>query len=121
MRVQAWILLFAASAMAQVPFQRIVNADKEPGNWLSYSRSFNGNRYSPLDEINTGNISQLKVKWAHQLNDPSSETSPIVVDGLMYINRAQRQQTQSTERVGTRCGIGNVPCRAILSALDSAM
>ena len=33
---------------AQVPYPRIVNADKEPGNWFTYSRTYDGQRFSPL-------------------------------------------------------------------------
>ena len=78
-------LLACSSLSAQVPFQRIVNADKEPGNWLTYSRTLDGQRFSPLTEINTGNVSRLKVKWAYQFPDPQNEVSPIVVDGIVYI------------------------------------
>ncbi|MGB2627596.1 MAG: PQQ-binding-like beta-propeller repeat protein [Candidatus Acidiferrum sp.] len=70
---------------AQVPFERIVNADKEPGNWLTYSRMLDGERFSPLSEINTLNVSQLKVKWAYQFHDAGIEVSPIVIDGILYV------------------------------------
>ena len=80
------VFLFACSTVsAQVPFERIVKADQEPGNWLSYSRTLQGQRYSPLAEINTQNVSRLKVKWAYQFADPRTEVSPIVVDGILYI------------------------------------
>lgn len=85
MRVLISILLSAVAASAQVPFQRIVDADIEPGNWLTYSRTLNGQRYSPLKEINTGNVVQLKVKWAYQFADPGTEVSPIVVDDILYL------------------------------------
>jgi alcohol dehydrogenase (cytochrome c) len=78
-------LMSACLASAQVPFSRIVNADKEPGNWLTYSRTLDGHRYSPLTEINTGNVANLHVKWAYQFADPRMEVSPIVVDGILYV------------------------------------
>jgi len=62
MRLLALFLLAATVVSAQVPFERIVNADKEPGNWLTYSRTLDGKRFSPLSEINNQNVSQLKVK-----------------------------------------------------------
>ena len=85
MKFVAAIFALASLASAQVPFQRIVNADKEPGNWLSYSRTLDGHRYSPLNEINTENVSKLKVKWAAQFADAREEVSPIVIDDILYV------------------------------------
>ena len=82
-------LIFAAGASpqlpAQVPFSRIVNADKEPGNWLSYSRTLDGNRFSPLTEINTNNVAKLRLRWAYQFPDRTTEVSPIVIDNILYV------------------------------------
>ena len=77
--------VLCAASPAQVPFERIVNADKEPGNWLTYSRNYQGQRFSPLNEINTSNVANLKVQWALQFPNSSNEVSPIVVDNIMYI------------------------------------
>lgn len=85
MKRMAVLLLIATPAFAQVPYERIVNADKEPGNWLTYSRNYQGHRFSPLAEITTANVSTLKVKWAYQFSDGRSEVSPIVVDGILYV------------------------------------
>ncbi len=79
-----FLLMACSSFRAQVPFQRIVNADQEPGNWLTYSRNLEGQRFSPLTEINIENVSRLKVRWAYQFPDPQNEVSPIVVDGIVY-------------------------------------
>ena len=75
----------SSAAAAQAPFERILNADKEPGNWLTYSRNLQGQRFSPLTEINGNNVSNLKVQWALQFPTPSNEVSPIVVDNIMYL------------------------------------
>ena len=85
MKLAAAIFALASLASAQVPFQRIVDADKEPGNWLSYSRTLDGHRYSPLNEINAANVSRLKVKWAVQFADAREEVSPIVIDDILYV------------------------------------
>src|SRR6266853_1289680 len=74
-----------SGSTAQVPFERIANADKEPGNWLTYSRNYQGQRFSPLNEINTSNVAKLKVQWALQFPAPTNEVSPIVVDNIMYV------------------------------------
>src|ERR1700761_1092366 len=70
---------------AQVPFDRLLHADTEPGNWLTYSRDLGGKRYSPLSEINRQNASHLRVKWAHPFPNDNNEVSPIVIDGVMHI------------------------------------
>jgi alcohol dehydrogenase (cytochrome c) len=82
------LLAFSSSSIAQidVPFERIVNADKEPGNWLTYSRDFTGQRFSPLDRINASNVDKLHIAWIYQAREPDPfEASPIVVDGTMFI------------------------------------
>jgi alcohol dehydrogenase (cytochrome c) len=78
-----WVLTVAVCA--QVPYDRIVNAKKEPGNWLTYSGNYFGHRFSPLSEITAANVAGLRVKWAYQFESGHAETSPIVVDGVMYI------------------------------------
>ena len=80
------IVLFSLSAFGQVPFERIANADKEPGSWLTYSRNLLGHRFSPLTEITPANVGRLKVKWAYQFPEANNEVSPIVADGVMYIS-----------------------------------
>src|SRR2546427_12758356 len=86
--------LFAAALAVQivraqinVPYERIRDAAKEPGNWLTYSRDYTGQRYSPLDQIHTGNVSKLRVAWMRQVNELDTfETSPIAVDGTLFIS-----------------------------------
>src|SRR5262245_33638478 len=87
MRTLLWLFApVALWAQIEVPYDRIRLADREPGNWLSYSRDYTGQRYSPLDQIHTGNAGKLRMAWMRQVHDLESvETSPIVVDGTMFI------------------------------------
>jgi alcohol dehydrogenase (cytochrome c) len=78
-------LFFCAAACAQVPFERIVNAAKEPGNWLTYSGGYTGQQFSPLTGITPANVAQLRVRWAYQFPNGRAEATPIVVDGVMYV------------------------------------
>ena len=81
----ALLLLGAARAHAQVSYQRLLGAEHEPQNWLTYSGRYTGWRYSTLDQINTGNASQLRMQWAFQVADLGQfETTPLVVDGVLY-------------------------------------
>ena len=75
MKRLASLLLLCAPVWSQVPYDRIVNAGKEPGNWLTYSGNYQGHRYSPLSQITTANVGDLRVKWAYQM-DSRSEVSP---------------------------------------------
>ena len=75
-------------ALGQVTYERILNADKEPGNWLTYSGNYSSHRYSPLDAITRDNVASLRPVWVFQTGGGGSlETSPIVVDGIMYITQ----------------------------------
>ena len=77
----------AAVLPAQVTYERLLNAEREPGNWMSYSGGYQGWRYSPLDQVNRANAGQLKVKWVHQMATTHMvETTPLVVDGVMYVS-----------------------------------
>jgi alcohol dehydrogenase (cytochrome c) len=55
--------------------------------WLSYSRNFNGQRFSPLKELTRANVSKLRLHWVNQLtsNDQVIEATPIVARGTMFV------------------------------------
>jgi alcohol dehydrogenase (cytochrome c) len=80
------IVGFSASfADAQVTFERLANAAKEPQNWMTYSGDYSGRRFSGLDQINRGNAHSLVAKWVYQTGATGKlETSPLVVDGILY-------------------------------------
>jgi alcohol dehydrogenase (cytochrome c) len=62
-------------------------AHPKPGAWPTYDGSLSGNRFSPLDQINTGNVQKLAPKWMFTLQDAprALEGTPVVVDGVMYV------------------------------------
>src|SRR5216110_773324 len=74
---------------ADVTPDRLVNADKEPQNWLMNHRTYNGQRFSPLARINKGNVKNLKLAYAVPLGGGSGneylEATPLVEDGFLYI------------------------------------
>jgi len=71
---------------AAVTKERILNADGEPGNWLSHGRTYSEQRYSPLSQITDQNLDQLGLAWHFDLGDTRGiEATPIVVDGVMYV------------------------------------
>jgi alcohol dehydrogenase (cytochrome c) len=76
---------FAVNACGQVTFERLLNSSKEPQNWLTYSGDYAGHRFSALREVNTANASSLVVKWVYQTGATGKfETTPLVVDGVLY-------------------------------------
>src|SRR5262245_24557201 len=94
-------LFLAVDAAAQVPYQRIVRSANEPQNWLTYSGNYNSQRYSALNQINRQNVRQLRPAWMYQLKRPGVfETSPIVVDGIMYITEPPSTVTAIDARTG---------------------
>ncbi|MGH9420341.1 MAG: PQQ-binding-like beta-propeller repeat protein, partial [Thermoanaerobaculia bacterium] len=58
----------------------------DSGQWPSYGRDYTNQRYSPLTQINTGNIAQLELAWHFKTGiSESFETSPLVIGRTMYI------------------------------------
>src|SRR5436305_4418510 len=77
--------LAAAPSRAQVQFDRILRANNEPQNWLTYSGSTMSQRYSLLNEITPANVRGLELKWIYQVQSLEKfEATPLVVDGVMY-------------------------------------
>ena len=79
------LILCASTARAQLTPERLLEAEKEPGNWLTYSGNYKSWRFSPLDRITRENVRQLRLKWVHQMRNPQVETTPLVVDGVLYL------------------------------------
>jgi len=79
----------AAVSPANVDGARLVNADQEPGNWMSYGRTYSEQRFSPLKQINDQNVGQLALAWYVDLDTRrGQEATPLVVDGVMYYTTA---------------------------------
>src|SRR6476469_10938973 len=89
------LLLGSVAALATFPAfagdvtpDRLVNADKEPHNWLMNHRTYDGQRYSPLDRINKTNVKGLKLAYAVPLGggagDEFTVATPLVEDGFLY-------------------------------------
>jgi len=74
---------------ANVDTSRLVHADNDPGNWMSYGRTYSEQRFSPLKQINDQNVGQLALAWYVDLDSHrGDEATPIVVDGVMYFTTA---------------------------------
>jgi quinohemoprotein ethanol dehydrogenase len=75
-----------ANELRPVTGERILNADREPGNWLSHGRTYDEQRHSPLAKINDGNVAGLGLAWYFDIEtNRSMEPTPLVADGVMYV------------------------------------
>ena len=86
-----WVLAAgtAGTVHAQVTFERLLNADEEPENWLTYSGNYDGQRYSPLAQVDRGNVQDLEIQWVYQARSLEKyETTALVVDGVLYTIQA---------------------------------
>ena len=89
-------LLLAGAMLAGPPAwagdvtpDRLINADKEPQNWLMNHRTYDAQRYSPLDTINKDNVKTLKLAYAVALGGTTAnenlEATPLAEDGFLYV------------------------------------
>ena len=76
----------AIQLSAQVPYDRILNANEEPHNWLTYNGGYMSQRHSLLDQITKENAENLELKWVLQNQVFGAwQSNPIIVDGIMYV------------------------------------
>ena len=84
----AWQGVAAASAGAGagVTAAQLINADKNPGEWLGYGRDYGEQHYSPLARITQANVKQLGLTWHHDFGERQGlEATPIVHNGVIYV------------------------------------
>lgn len=123
-----------AAAIAQV-------LQPQTGDWPTYNGNVSGNRHSPLTDINRENISGLELQWVFPIDYTALETTPLVVDGIMYVTgpnqvyaldartgrpiwsyarpRAQRGQISADASRGANRGVGLLDDR-VFFATDNA-
>ena len=83
------LLTVASSLWGQVTFNRILNANKEPQNWLTYSGTELSQRHSLLTQITPANAKNLELQWVFQARSLEKfEATPLVVDGVLYTVQA---------------------------------
>jgi alcohol dehydrogenase (cytochrome c) len=102
--------IIAAGAQAQVSFERLLNAGSEPHNWLTYSGTYASQRHTTLSQIRPSNVGDLELKWVFQAQSLESfETTPLVVDGVMYLTEAPNTRPSPSTRVPAgHSGVTNI-------------
>jgi PQQ-dependent dehydrogenase (methanol/ethanol family) len=79
----------AAAINGGLTYERILNASKEPHNWLTYWGDYSGRHFSTLKQINAANVRALQAQWIHQPSGKGGlQAMPLVVDGVMYTTGA---------------------------------
>jgi alcohol dehydrogenase (cytochrome c) len=74
---------------AQITYDQLLHASDHPENWLTYSGSYASQRYSLLKQVTPINVKNLEQKWIFQAESLEKfETTPLVVDGVMYLTQA---------------------------------
>ena len=63
------------------------------GDWPTYGNDAGGTRYSPLTQIDRGNVGRLRVAWTYRTGESAGtsghvafEATPVVVDGTLYLS-----------------------------------
>ena len=81
--------LFLPAVLAQVenfePVTQQMLLDPSPNDWLMFSRTYDAQRFSPLDQINRQNVDQLRMVWARGMEPGTQETIPVVYRGVIYV------------------------------------
>src|SRR3979490_3065289 len=75
----------SASAQGFVPVTQAILNNPDPADWLMVSRTYNEQRFSPLNQITKANVAQLRMAWARGLPAGTQESTPIVYPGGQYL------------------------------------
>jgi len=76
-------------AYGAVDDARLTHADADPGQWMSYGRTYSEQRFSPLAGIDTGNVARLGLAWYADFDtNRGQESTPVEVDGVLYVTTA---------------------------------
>ena len=98
--------LHSVSTLADTTYEDHLADEANGADWLSYSGGYKSHRFSPLSQINTANVDQLKVMWAYQMQPTGisgaglQETTPVVSDGIMYLTESPSSVTALDARSG---------------------
>src|SRR6478609_9228587 len=109
----ALIALLAAGptrAADEVTAERLLNANKEQGNWLLHHKDYSAHRFSTLNQINRDTVKNLKVAWTMQLGGVEGggiwthgglEGTPIAENGFLYVTDGWGSVYKIDAREGT--------------------
>jgi PQQ-dependent dehydrogenase (methanol/ethanol family) len=80
----------AVSSAANVTATRLAKAASEPGQWMTYGGTYSEQRFSPLKQIDSGNVAGLGLQWfADYETNQNQYGSPLYIDGVIYVSTAR--------------------------------
>ncbi len=87
-----------------VTFDRLRDVSEDSSAWLTYSGSYDARRHSPLSQVSSATIERLQIRWRAQLPVPGGniETTPLVVDGTMFVTAPPQRVFALDARTGER-------------------
>ena len=90
------------SLKIQVDGEKILRATDSRSEWLSYSGSVNGWRYSALSDITPANVAQLRVRWVYQFStgETKTEATPLVVNDTIFLTEPPATVTAVDAKTG---------------------
>lgn len=79
----------------------LLNADKDPNNWLLYGRDYESTRYSPLSQVNSDNVGKLVPKWNLSFGVIGAQVSQVIaVNGMLYVSSSHNKVWKLDGRTG---------------------
>jgi len=93
------------AAPLSITAQDLRDGLKNPARWLTFSGDYTGQRHSPLKQLTPQNVAGLVPQWMFQTDIPGFpgrglETSPLVVDGVLYATGNNNQAFAIDGRTG---------------------
>lgn len=78
-------LLLASCSNNANPAAHDATASDNPDNWTGYGRTAGEQHFSPLTDINDGNVGRLGLAWSFDLDPGNAVSAPVAADGILYI------------------------------------
>ena len=96
-------LPLTAAEWKSVTEERLLNAGKDPNDWLIYGRDYASTRYSALDQINAGNVAKLKPAYQISLGTLEGQAvTPSVNAGIMIVTVSSEYVDAFEVKTGNR-------------------
>jgi len=93
---------FIQNVTRAIDDKALLEANEDSADWLTYGRNYSEDRYSPLLQINKGNVNELGLAWDIELGFKRGfEATPLVVNGIMYVSGAWSKVYAIDARTGT--------------------
>jgi alcohol dehydrogenase (cytochrome c) len=79
---------FGASTVTNLPdTETLLGASQDETNWSLPAKTYSGNRYTALTQIDKTNVDELGIAWKTSIaDDGQQEASPIIWNGTMYLS-----------------------------------